>query len=206
VTQLTVATLFWRANDKSQSFSSMYDESWVEKLYRGFKRNLTRPFRFVCLSDREREYREPIEQMVQYDLGKGGYGDFIKGYALGGPMILAGLDTVVTGNCDKLADYCMTADRQALPRDPYRPRQACNGVALVPAGWTRIATEHNGQNDMEWVRRWPHAFIDDLMPGAAQSYKGAVRDRGLGDARICYFHGKDKPHEIRDSWVGRHWR
>ena len=204
--ELTVATLFWQANAQSQSFSTMYTEEWVERLYRGFGRNLTRPFRFVCLTDKRRDYKEPIEQIVQPDLGKGGYGDCIRAYAIEGPMILVGLDTVVTGNCDKLADYCMEADRQALPRDPYKPRRACNGVALVPAGWTRIASEHGGENDMEWVRRYPHAFIDDGFPGMVVSYKGSVRASGLGDTRIVYFHGRDKPHEIRDSWVKEHWR
>jgi len=203
---LTVATLFWQANEHSQSFSSMYTEEWVERLYRGFKRNLTLPFRFVCFTDRARDFKEPIFEIVDPTLGKGGYGDCIRAYAVDGPMILVGLDTVVTGNCDKLADYCMTADRQALPRDPYKMRQACNGVALIPKGWTRIAEEHAGQNDMEWVRRYPHAYIDDLFPGAVQSYKGTVRQSGVGDARIVYFHGKEKPHELRHEWVKRCWR
>lgn len=206
LTELTVATLFWQANDKSQSFSAMYDETWVEKLYRGFARNLTRPFRFACFTDRARDFAEPVFEIVNPDLGKGGYGDCIRAYTIDGPMILVGLDTVVTGNCDKLADYCMAADRQALPRDPYKMRQACNGVALVPSGWTRIAEEHSGQNDMEWVRRYPHAFIDDEFPGMVASYKGSVRGRGLGDTRIVYFHGRDKPHEIREPWLKEHWR
>ncbi len=35
---LTVATLFWQPNVASRDFSRCYDESWVEKLYRGFRR------------------------------------------------------------------------------------------------------------------------------------------------------------------------
>lgn len=51
---ITVATLLWDANRHSQPFSSIYDEHWVERLYRGVARNLTQPFRFVCYVDRER--------------------------------------------------------------------------------------------------------------------------------------------------------
>lgn len=179
---ITIATLFWQANAKSRDFSSMYDEAWVEKLYRGFARNLTRPFRFVCYTDRPRQFAEPIEQR-QIASETPGYADGIQPYEMGVPMILVGLDTVVTGNIDHLSDWCMTADKIALPRDPYMKTRACNGVALVPAGMQHIAATHNGENDMEWLRLFPHHFIDDLFPGQVVSYKGAVEGRHLQDER-----------------------
>lgn len=203
---ITVATLFWQANDKSQPFSTMYSEAWVEKLYRAFARNLTRPFRFVCYSERERTFAEPIECIPTLP-AKPGYADCIKPYEMGEPMILVGLDTVVTGNIDHLADHCLAAEKIALPRDPYHLARACNGVALVPAGHQAIAAAHRGQNDMEWLRTRPHDFIDDLFPGHVQSFKGAVRDRGLGDTRIVYFHGREKPHELRAGHpILEHWQ
>lgn len=204
---ITVATLFWQANDASYDFSRAYDETWVEKLYRGFARNLTRPFRFVCFTDRPREFCEPVEQ--EPIRGRLDYSACIEPYRLGEPMILVGLDTVITGNCDALADYCMTAERFAVPLDPYNPRQVCNGVALVPRGHERIALEHDGQtNDMEWVRRFSPAVIDQVFPGQVASYKVHVKPRGLGDARIVYFHGLEKPPEIYQTtpWVREHWR
>ncbi len=124
-------------------------------------------------------------------------------------VILVGLDTIVTGNVDHLADYCLTADTIALPRDPYMPSRACNGVALVPAGNAHVWTEWRGENDMEWMRRQQHRFIDDLFPGQVQSFTGAVKEQGLGDTRILYFHGAEKPHELAvagDRVVLEHWR
>lgn len=204
---LTVATLLWQPNKKSLDFSRCYNETWVEKLYRGFARNLTAPFRFVLYTDRERAYSEPVEQLVQPDLGQGGYGDCIRPYALGAPMILVGLDTVVTGNCDDLARYCLEEKVPALPRDPYKPAIACNGVALIPSGYAKVATTHKGQNDMEWVRSFDHVFIDDAFPGQVKSFKGHVKQHGLGDVRICYFHGQEKPHQLPHvDWIARHWR
>jgi hypothetical protein len=203
---ITIATLLWDANDASLGFSRMYDEIWVEKLYRGFARNLTLPFRFVCFTDREREFCEPIEQ--ERIRGAKDYSACIEPYRLGEPMILVGLDTVVTGNVDHLAGYCLEAKRLAVPRDPYDPRIMCNGVALVPAGHDHIAREHDGRmNDMEWIRAQDPAAIDNLFPGQVLSYKCQVKPAGLGGARIVYFHGEEKPHQLQHvRWIREHWR
>lgn len=203
---ITVSTLFWQANHHSKSFSRMYDESWVEKLYRGFARNLTKPFRFVCYTDRDRAFAEPVE-VRRLRNPKPSYGDCIQPYEMGEPMILVGLDTVITGNCDHLPDYCLNADVIALPRDPFHRSRACNGVALVPAGNEHVWTHWRGENDMDWMRRQEHVFIDDLFPGHVQSFKGDVKAKGLGDTRIVYFHGKEKPGEPgMPAWVAEHWR
>lgn len=204
---LVVATLLWDANAKSFAFSRMYDESWVEKLFNGFERNLSLPFRKVLFTDRVRPLPEDIEQFVDPGLGLGGYGDCIRPYELGEPMILVGLDTIVIGDIRQLADYCLSADTIALPRDPFRLEQACNAVSLVPAGNAHVFERHQGENDMEWMRQQPHVFIGDLWPGQVVSYKGHVKPRGLGDARIVYFHGQEKAHELQHvDWIGKHWR
>ena len=203
---ITVATLLWNANRHSKSFSSMYNERWVECLYRGVARNLTQPFRFVCYVDYVRDFTEDVRQ-VALRSAEPSYGDCIQPYELGEPMILVGLDTVITGNIDHLADYCLTGDMIALPRDPYAPHRACNGVALVPAGNAHVWGRWSGQNDMAWMRAQPHRYIDDIWPGHVVSFKGAVKARGLGDTRICYFHGAEKPHELpADHPVLAHWR
>lgn len=203
---LTVATLLWDPNAHSMPFSRCYDESWVEKLYRGFARNLTRPFRFVCFTDRPRSFVVPAIAQEPLLSGEPTYGTCIEPYRLGVPMILAGLDTIVTGNVDDLAAYCEAAPLIALPRDPFMPSRACNGVALVPGEQGHVYEDWRGENDMEWMRVQPHAFIDDLFPGEVVSYKGTARQSGLGGARIVYFHGAEKPHELAGvDWVREHW-
>lgn len=202
---ITIATLLWAPNPKSRSFSAMYTEAWVDRLYRGFARNLTQPFRFACFVDHPRTFAEPIDQHLIASRIPG-YADCIQPYELGRPMILVGLDTVVTGNVDHLAASCFTRLDIGLPIDPYNPSQACNGVALVPEGFECVAEDHSGQNDMEHVRAYPHSYLDHEFPGHVVSYKGAVKDRGLGDARIVYFHGQEKPHELNLPWIAEHWR
>jgi len=201
---ITIATMIWDANENSLDFSSMYTEEWVNRLYRGFACNLTQPWRFVCYVDRERKFGWPVEQ-IPIKSPKPGYGDFTQPYELGEPMILVGLDTVITGNVDHLAEYCLTQDKIALPRAVYRADTCCNGVALVPAGHRYVWTEWRGENDMEWMRTRPHVYIDDLFPGQVVSYKGHVRENGLGDARIVFFHGDDKPHQLDEPWIKENW-
>lgn len=204
---LTVATLLWSPNAASFAFSRQYTEVWVERLYRGFARNLTRPFRFVCYTERDRTFAESAINQIVGLPARPTYGDCIRPYALNDPMILVGLDTIVCGNIDHLADHCLTADKIALPRDPYNLNQACNGVALVPAGMERIAETHAGENDMAWLRTFPHDFTDDLFEGAIVSYKGTVEKTGLRDAKVVYFHGLKKPHELPHlPWIQEHWR
>ena len=202
---LTVATCFWRPNRHSAPASRCYTPEWVDRLYRGFRRNLTVPFRFVVLTDREYGFCQGVEQ-ERLSTDEPDWSSMIEPFRIEGPLIVVGLDTVVTGNIDQLADWCFDGDRIALPLSPGKP-YACNGVALVPPGCTGIYRDWRGENDMEWLRSQPHAFIDELFPGQVVSYKCDVRPDGLGDTRVAYFHGRPKPDELgRLDWVKEHWR
>lgn len=202
---ITVATMLWEPNGGSREFSRCYDERWVERLRDGFARNLTRPFRFVCFTDRPRHFAAGIEQepILARDPH---YGCYIEPFRMNVPMILAGLDTVVVGNVDHLADYCLNAGIVALPRDPFAAPLVCNGVALIPAGQRHVYDAWRGESDMDWLRAQPCRVIDDLWPGHVVSFKGHVARYGLGDARIVYLHGHPKMHELWHlEWVNRHW-
>lgn len=214
---ITIATLLWDANSNSESFSRCYDESWVDKLYRGFARNLTMPFQFVCFTDRTRTFGEPIAQERLSSPAKlPTYASCIEPFRLGVPMILVGLDTVIMRNIDHLAHWCLDQRNAgdhlfAVPRDPFAIYQSCNGVCLVPAGLEDIYRKHNGENDMEWLHSRSHVFIDDIFPGSVVSYKGHVlgqtptamyglppEPKGFAGVDICYLHGNPKQHQLGD--------
>lgn len=201
---LIVATMLWEPNKHSMAFSRMYDETWVEKLYRGFKRHLTVPFEFICFTDKERTFSEPEikQEPIESELN---YGAYIEPFKMNEPMMLVGLDTVITGNIDHLAKYCEEASKLAVPRDPFFPETVCNGVALIPGGHGWVYESHEGQNDMDYIRSLNVAVIDDLWPGEVVSFKGHVKDYGLEGARIVYFHGEQKPHELNLEWIEREW-
>lgn len=204
--EIIIATLLWDKNKSTFAYSQCYDESWVEKLYRGFARNLSRPMRFICFTEKDRSFSEPIEQ-VRLERDQPDYSCCIEPYKLDKPMILVGLDTVITGNCDEHADYCFYGDRVAVPVDPFYPDKVCNGVALVPAGMkARMYDAFPGGNDMEWIRSQPVEKIDALFPGQVRSYKGHLKGKDIGETRIAYFHGELKAHELPHiGWIARHW-
>jgi hypothetical protein len=204
---LKVVTLLWEANERSYSFSTAYNESWVCKLYDGFARHLTRPYQFVLFTDRRRDFGSRNVLQILIESVPPSYGCCIEPYRLNDPMILVGLDTIVTGNINHLADYCLTSTMLALPTDPFHPVTVCNGVALVPSGCRDVYERWRGENDMEWMRRQRFKVIDALFPGHVVSFKGDAKGYGLRDARIVYFHGAEKPHELPEvEWIGRHWR
>jgi hypothetical protein len=204
-------TLLWEPNDQSFPFSRHYTTDWVERLYRSVDRNYGGPFRFVVWTDRLRTYHEPIEQRPLRN-PKPNYGDCIQPYEASDemPLILLGLDSVATGDLTDLVDYAYSGETLALPRDPYRPSRACNGVALIPKGHGWVWNEwEKREGDMERCRAVEHRFIDDLFPGQVVSYRCHVAERGLGDARLVYFHGQDKPGAMprrEAAWLKKHWR
>jgi hypothetical protein len=205
--------VLWDANEGSFDFSRMYDESWVEKLYRGVMRNTKRDdVAFIVWVDRIRQFNEPgiLQGLLRNDRPYGYNTSCIEPYGLGMPMILAGLDTVIVGDLDPLFEYCVSKAQIALPRDPYNPQTLCNGVSLVPAGQSHVYIDHKGENDMDWMRQQNPAVIDDMFPNAVVSYKGHIKPKGstLSQAnKIVYFHGLEKPHELGHlSWVTENWR
>lgn len=206
---ITVTTCLWDANEQTPHFSRCYDESWADKLYRGLKRNLTQPFRLVVFTDRERRFREPIEQerLLMEDPH---FGACVEPYRLDCAQIMVGLDTVIVGNIDHLADYALQATRPAVPRDPFFPETVSNSVVIAPEGCRAMLWDgYAGENDMDWIRakRSECDLLDDLFPRQIVSYKGRVQFFGIDDdTRIVFFHGVRKPHELtRIDFIREHW-
>lgn len=202
---LTVATCFWEPNKHSVPSSQCYTPIWVDRLYRAFKRNLSKPFRFVVLTDKEYEFTPGVDQ-ERLSTDEPTWASMIEPFRIEGPLIVVGLDTIIRGNLDHMAAWCESADRIALPRSPGKD-YACNGVALAPSGQTGIYKNWRGENDMEWLRSFPHYFIDELFKEQVVSYKCYVRPRGLRQSRIVYFHGAPKMHDLLEKdWVKAAWR
>lgn len=208
---LTVATCLWNPNRHSRSFSRMYDESWADKLYRGFKLNLTVPFRFVVFADFPRVFGERAIEQERIKMLDPHYGAMIEPFRLDEPCLVVGLDTIVVGNCDALAEYCLTATKAAVPRDPYAgvSRWArSNAVVACPKGAAKVIWDgYVGQNDMDYINTCDTDLLDDHFPRQVVSYKGRIQQCGLEDeTRIVFFHGPQKPHELSHvGWIGRCW-
>lgn len=202
---LTITTCLWDANDFSKPFSRCYNEEWANKLYRGFQRNLTKPFRFVVFTDKEREFAPGIDQ-ERLSMEEPHYGACIEPLSLDEPQIFCGLDTVIVGNIDHIAEYVLGKNKPAVPKDPFWPELTTNAVVLSPKS-SFLAEGYRGQNDMDWIRKQDCALTDTLFPRQIVSYKGRVQWMGIeDDTRMVFFHGVRKPHELdRIDFIKEHW-
>lgn len=203
---LHVACCLWDPTNNSYEFSRCYDETWVNKLYRGFKRNLTRPFRFVCFTDRERQFCEGVDQEL-LETDPPDYGCLIEPFKLNEPLIICGIDMIVLRNIDHMADYCLQGRVIAVPCHPSRPNVIINPVLFSPAGQRRVFDEWNGENDMAWIAKQDTIFTDKMWPNQILSLKlHDVRRKGTQGAHIVYMHGKPKAHQMQDvAWVKQNW-
>lgn len=207
--KISIATCLWRPNFKSFGFSKCYDETWVNKLYRACRRNLSVDFDFYCFTD-EDEYEFEHEEIIHRPAleENPGYDAYIEPFQIEGPLIVIGLDTIIVGNIDYLADLAQNYDKLYLPKDPYFDR-ACNGIAIRGPGLAEIYDKHAGQNDMDWLNMFDYELIDDLYPDSVVSFKQRVRQRNWSDSfSIVYFHGNPKMNQSIVSeldWVKRHW-
>jgi hypothetical protein len=70
-----------------------------------------------------------------------------------------------------------------------------------------VFDDWRGESDMVWLRNFPWKPIDDLWPRQVLSLKAhKIRDLGLQEARIVYFHGDPKPPALMNlAWVRQHW-
>lgn len=89
-------------------WGTKYDSEYVNKLYRGFTRNATRKFRFICFTDNEVGLDEHIECRKLIEEWKGWWGKasiFSKEHKLSGLKFFIDLDMVIAGSLDELFDF-----------------------------------------------------------------------------------------------------
>lgn len=97
-------------------WGTYYGPEYVNRLYAGVKRNLKRPFRFVCVTDRPEGLTEGIDAVpmpedpktaspwwpnifVKLCLFKDGFANLV------GPTLFLDIDLLVTGSLDRFFDY-----------------------------------------------------------------------------------------------------
>ena len=103
-------------------WGTLYSAEYVNRIYRGVKAHLNRPFRFVCVTDDPTGLADgidarplpprPPELKKTYTYGDGWPNIYIKlcvfrkGFAdLEGPTLFLDIDQIVTGDLDRFFDY-----------------------------------------------------------------------------------------------------
>ena len=112
--------------------TSVYDTAYVEKLYRGFQRNLTIPFEFICLVDQNYYFEENIiAERFKRSVDQYGWMSLMELYRpdlCEGIRFTVGLDTIITGPLDDILKSQVS--KLAVCTDPIYPDKICNAVTL----------------------------------------------------------------------------
>jgi len=211
--ELTIACCLW-GDFPDTGWSGEY----VRRLKNSVDRNLSRPFRFVCFSDR------PLADGIEVrPLNPPSWkGNLPKTYvyspdaALSGRVILFDLDNVIVGSLDQMAAYdgplCV---RGRLQPERNRPpdgdmisfdagkvdflwQAATSGqIEQVTQGRERDFILHAAPNCDQWQK---------VCPGQVVSYRHHCRGGLPVGARVVSCHGRPRPHEIVKKFIVENWR
>jgi len=220
--EITVISVLYQGEDVPPWSQNMFNEKWADKLYRGIARNLSNPFRFVCLVDQDYQFEEPIDAIKLENPYRNMFSllECLRPDIDDNPKMFMGLDTIITGNIDNIAQY---SGDFAMIRDPYFPENRASGVMLFQQKaaseyYARFKQDQNkGKftlggfvSDMVWLDQNipPCDLLQDLYPNQIVSYKADLMSGKLrwNDAKIIYFHGEPKPHRLGMPWVKENWK
>ena len=195
--------------------TGVYDTAYVEKLYRGFKRNLTIPFDFICLVDKNYIFQEDIKP-VRFKRSVDQYGwmslmEMYRPEICEGIRLTVGLDTIVTGPMDDILQAQVS--KFAVCTDPMYPDQICNAITLstpefceefwgmwegneaklIPESKLILENVAPAPSEMVLMRKYygNSPCIDKIFPNKILSYK---------------VHVKENEYPIEDLETGPHHR
>lgn len=195
-----------------------FDPHYVNALKRGVERNLSLPHRFVCWTEDENGVEAECLPFTHPE-HKGWWQKvflFEKRADMEGPRLFFDLDTVIKGPIDDMA----AATEFTMLRDFYQRDRAASGMLMIPDEFGEQVVERyladpiaaqdrcsGVLGDGHWIdinveskRFWQDDFPDKVI-----SYKVHCQDRLPRDASVICFHGRPRPHEITELWMGKLW-
>jgi len=207
-----------------------FSAEYVNKLFRGIKRNTTKEFLFTCYTDNSEGLLENISSKA-IPLSTGDWYSKIslynkELYTSTDQIFYFDLDTVIVGNLDEILSY---RGEFIILRDFYKLQGFGSGLmSWQPDAANHMWTTHTKgmkykRGDQGWPElAFPHANIWQAeYPEKVISYKVHIRDNNvipprqinrrtnlpgsLETASIVCFHGKPLPHEITENWMKEHW-
>lgn len=201
----------------------IYDASWVARLQRGVARHLTVPHRFVCLSD----VPVPCDRIPLMTEWPGWWSklELFRPGLFSGTVLYFDLDTVVVGSLDRIARYPHV---MTMAHEYYRPTQMCS-TAMAWNGGEDFGLYHAFEADPAGAMRrhrtfasiGDQGFIEDHLRARgiqAETFRDVFGETSIASykvhrcklapargAAVVAFHGRPKPHEIKDGWVAAAW-
>ena len=214
-------------------WGDLYSSEYVNNLYEGVKVNTTLDFEFICFTENSKGVNEEIFCRTLPNNGLQGWWNkmylFSNDIGITDRIFYFDLDTVIVGNIDEImkfdGEFAILRDFYRARRNP-QARDYGSGLMAWKGGWGHniwsdfyANKEKNtkiGAGDQKYLMNVIPSdkvtYWQDFVPGQVISYKAHVRDEGVKDqipdnARIICFHGKPRPHEVRNlDWMKQHWK
>jgi len=198
---------------------------YVGRLARGVARHMTRPYRFVCLTDAT-EVPAGVERIPLLH-GWRGFWSKIELYRPGlfaGPVLYLDLDTVITGPLDPLADavdahplLCSWDLQHGWINSSFLAWNcdlSCVYDAMVddPAGTMKAYESGGWWGDQGLLqvtlmeRGIPWAWVQQAVPHAVAwqpvPMRGGPAPPGVA---VSMWYGHPKPHQVQTEWMAQNW-
>ena len=203
-----------------------YDATWVDKLHNNVQRNLSHPFRFICLSDCEVNCeRIPL---TSEDPGYWAKLELFRENLFDGPVLFFDLDTLICNNIDLLVEQLMAQDSFVMWKDTDY-NLSSSAIMYWNGDYSHIYKEYlkdpayyqaQYSQDNQGPARLvgdqavisllvPHTFINDLCPtNWIHVANRRDADRDLSETRILIFRkNHSKPSTMTThQLVKEHWK
>jgi len=222
---LTVVTMLWNGWGAGRGVEYVY------KLFNMVNRHLSLPFQFVLFTDQEHaleigdseklfDVKIIPQEILSWPLNLPKFYMYCPDNGLEGRILFMDLDTVIVGSLDEMASY----GGVFCGIKPFRKGRTHIGGGFLsfevgygeylwkninkdPKGWA--GRTQGGKERLVYKQlvqgkdRW-----QDLYPGQLVGYKRHCRGKGIfpEGARFIAFHGKPRPHEVKERWVKKNWK
>jgi hypothetical protein len=191
-----------------------YDVSWVEKLYRGIKRNLDLKFDFVCLSNIQTPFNT-IKLDIGYDIFWNKIQLFDK---LNEPVLYFDLDVVICKNITEMV-VNLPKNKFLMVKEPYM--NIINSSIMfwdnnvkylyeqfspsITTNYSNSGTKFGDQSYIvDHVKEYD--LFENYLPPNFIQWQHHKIDTPIEDPGIIIFTGSQKPHIstleiVRNNWI-----
>jgi len=196
---------------------------YVHKLRDAVKRHLKIPHEFICLTDLPAEKFDCKTEPLTDDLK--GWWSKIELFKHKGPCLYFDLDTVLTGSIKGIAEAVCGKGDEGTSRKPklymltpFRETEKWASGVMAWQGDLSGVYKNFRKSDMEEFK-WDQRYISFITEFAdipissiqkytsVHSYKWHCKDKLPKGAQIVCFHGRPRPHEVKDTpWMKEYWR
>lgn len=192
------------------NWGTKYEDKYVNVLYDMVTKYLHRPFRFVCITDRQRDIYKCIDTVPTH----GPHMNWWQKLAMFRPGFIEGrslfldLDIIIKGDLTAILEF--SDDRFiAIKGLSGRPTYNTSVILWEPSKcheiWESFKPEDKNRfpTDQEYITDLI-GFGTTFPEKVISSYKLSSKEH-IDDSSIVVFHGKPNPNEVADDYATLWW-